>query len=103
MPRLFLLRHAKSSLDDPARSDRDRPLAPRGVRAADMMGEHLRSSGIEPTVVLCSPATRARETFAGLGVDWDAQFEPELYGASEGGLLTRLRRLGDEVESALVI
>jgi phosphohistidine phosphatase len=103
MPVLYLLRHAKSSWDDPSLSDRDRPLAPRGVRAADLMGEHLRSAGIEPSVVLCSPATRARETLSGLGTDWDAQFEPELYGASEGGLLTLLRRLDVSVDSALVI
>jgi phosphohistidine phosphatase len=103
MPVLYLLRHAKSSWDDPSLSDRDRPLAPRGIRAADLMGEHLRSAGIEPTVVLCSPAARARETLAGLGVAWDALFEPELYGASEGGLLERLRKLDVSVDSALVI
>jgi phosphohistidine phosphatase len=103
MPRLYLLRHAKSSWDDPSLADRERPLAPRGRRATDMMGEHLRSSGIEPSIVLCSPAVRARETLAGLGVEWEARSEPGLYGASEGDLLARLRQLGDEVESALLI
>jgi phosphohistidine phosphatase len=103
MPVLYLLRHAKSSWDDPSLADRNRPLAPRGLRAADLMGEHLRASGIEPAVVLCSPAMRARETLSGLGMDWEAQFEPGLYGASEGDLLARVRHLGDEVESAFLI
>jgi phosphohistidine phosphatase len=103
MPLLYLLRHAKSSWDDPSLADRERPLAPRGQRAADMMGEHLRASGIAPAMVLCSPATRARQTFEGLGVDWDAVVEPGLYGASEGDLLDRLRKLAVELESALLI
>ena len=55
-------------------------------RAADMMGEHLRSKKIAPDIVLCSPAVRARQTLEGLGMDWDARIEPVLYGASEGDL-----------------
>jgi phosphohistidine phosphatase len=103
MPVLYLLRHAKSSWDDPSLADRDRPLAPRGERAAELMGEHVRTIGISPALVLCSPAVRARETLDGLGAGWDARIEPGLYGASEGDLLDRLRKLGVEVESAMLI
>ena len=59
---LYLLRHAKSSWDDPGLADRDRPLAPRGRRAAKAMGDHLRREHIAPAVVLCSSARRAEET-----------------------------------------
>jgi phosphohistidine phosphatase len=40
---------------------------------------------------------------SGLGTDWEAQFEPGLYGASEGDLLARVRHLGVEVVSAFLI
>ena len=100
---LYLLRHAKSSWDDPSLADRERPLAPRGERAADMMGEHLRSKKIAPDIVLCSPAVRARQTLEGLGMDWDARIEPVLYGASEGDLVERLRKLPVDVESVMLI
>ena len=60
--RLFLLRHAKSSWDDPGLDDHDRPLAPRGRRASELIAEHLRRERIEPSLVLCSSARRTRET-----------------------------------------
>jgi phosphohistidine phosphatase len=101
--RLFLLRHAKSSWDDPELSDRDRPLAPRGRRAAKLMAEHLRRAGIRPSVVLCSPARRARETLRELAIECEVQIEPGLYGASAGELLERLQRLPGTVESTMVI
>jgi phosphohistidine phosphatase len=103
MPRLFLLRHAKSSWDDPSLTDHDRPLAPRGERAAGLMGEHLRSSGIEPALVLCSSAVRTRQTLEGLGLAGDTRIEPGLYAASEETLLERLRQLPLELESAMLI
>jgi phosphohistidine phosphatase len=103
MPRLYLLRHAKSSWDEPSLADHDRPLAPRGQRAADMMGEHLQAEGVAPSLVLCSSAVRARETLAGIGLEEGAVVERGLYGASEGALLDRLRKLPDDVSSAMLI
>ncbi|HZT10782.1 MAG TPA: histidine phosphatase family protein, partial [Actinomycetota bacterium] len=62
--RLWLLRHAKSSWDDPDMEDVDRPLAPRGARAADRMRDYLDAEEIRPELVLCSSALRTRETLA---------------------------------------
>ena len=64
MKTLYLLRHAKSAWDDFAVPDFDRPLAPRGQRAAVALGDHLVASGAGawPERVVCSPARRARET-----------------------------------------
>ena len=45
---LYLLRHAKSSWDDPALSDSERPLSRRGVRDAKRIAEHLRVLGVRP-------------------------------------------------------
>ena len=101
--RLFVLRHAKSSWDDPGLEDRERPLAPRGHRAVKALAEHLRSSAIEPELILCSSARRARETLDGIGLEGEALIEDELYAASPGEMIDRLHRIPDEVRSAMVI
>ena len=44
MRRLLLLRHAKSSWDQPGLADHDRQLSPRGHQAAIALREHLRDS-----------------------------------------------------------
>ena len=62
MKRLWLLRHAKSSWDEPGLADHDRPLAPRGRKAAKRMGAWAAEHGVRPDLVLCSTAVRARAT-----------------------------------------
>jgi phosphohistidine phosphatase len=59
---LTLLRHAKSSWDDAGLKDRDRPLNERGEHDAPLMGRRLRARGARPTLILTSPAVRARRT-----------------------------------------
>ena len=60
--RLTLLRHAKSSWKDPELDDRDRPLNKRGERDAPMMGQRMRQKDTRPSLILTSPAKRARQT-----------------------------------------
>ena len=50
---LSLLRHAKSSWDDPAQKDFDRPLSDRGEEAAPRMGAYMAAEGLKPDVILC--------------------------------------------------
>jgi phosphohistidine phosphatase len=87
MPRLLLLRHAKSSRDDPALADFDRPLAPRGRRAAGMVGEHIARHQMAPDRILCSSSRRTRETLAGLlpwlGGECDIRLTRVLYEPRE--------------------
>lgn len=101
--RLFVLRHAKSSWDDPGLDDHERPLAPRGRRAVKLLGEHMRETGIRPALVLCSSSRRTRETLEGVAPGGETLIEPELYGASARELLERLRRVPDHVESVMLI
>jgi phosphohistidine phosphatase len=104
--RLFLLRHAKSSWEDTSLDDHDRPLAPRGRRAAALIAEHVRRNRIGPALVLCSSAKRTRETLervrSALGAA-EVLVERELYGASSEDLLQRLREVPDEVESVMLV
>jgi phosphohistidine phosphatase len=104
---LYLLRHAKSSWDDPSLADRDRPLAPRGHKATGLLKAHLRRNQIAPALVLCSPARRVVETFqdieSALGEDVSVQAERDLYGASAGELLERLHLVPVAVPSVMLI
>jgi phosphohistidine phosphatase len=105
MGTLYLLRHAKSSWDDPALADHDRPLAPRGRRNASALAEHVRREAITPALVLCSTAVRARETLAvvlpAIDVEAEIRLEDGLYGASADDVLARLRSV--TAESVLVV
>jgi len=104
MPRvLYVLRHAKSSWDDPGLSDHDRTLAPRGLKATKQLAKHLREHEIKPGLVLCSTAVRAQETLDGIGLDGDRSIEEELYTASAGQWVERLNRVPDETESVMAI
>jgi phosphohistidine phosphatase len=106
MKRVYLLRHAKSSWKERGLADHDRPLAPRGRRAAKAIAGHLLEHGIEPELVLCSTARRARETLEriepALGTPV-VRIEPALYGASADALLERLHAVPDTVGSVLLI
>lgn len=99
---VLLLRHAKSSWDDPALADHARPLAPRGRRAAKLISAHLRSSQTHVQVVLCSSAQRAVQTLELVAPPGEVSVEDQLYGASADGLLKRLRQVPD-VHSAVML
>ena len=105
--RLVLVRHAKSSWDDPSLSDHERPLAGRGRKALDRMRAHLVERRLRPQVVLCSSARRTRQTLDGiraaLGPDATIEIDDGLYGAGAGHLATRLTNLDDGVRTAVVI
>lgn len=93
--RLILTRHAKSSWDDPAIADRDRPLNGRGHRSAAELGLWLASRDYLPDEVLVSDAARTRETWEvvarSLPAPPAAQVLPELYHAEADAMLDRLR------------
>jgi len=104
---VLLLRHAKSSREDPELADFDRPLTGRGRRDAPRMGAWMHEAGLQPDLVLCSDAKRARETWAGLAETLRCAapvlFERALYMASAKALCRRLQRLPGKVGSVLVI
>jgi phosphohistidine phosphatase len=107
MRALHILRHAKSSWDEPDLADHDRPLAPRGVKAAARIAEHVDEARIAPELVLCSTALRARETLAALvpvlDGDVEIRIEGALYGAGLHEVLARVREADAGVSSLLVV
>ena len=104
---LHLLRHAKSSWDDPDLEDHDRPLAARGRKAGALLASHFARQGISVDRVLCSSAARARQTFEFvlpvLGGPLDIRIGPELYAAGVAELLQLLRAVDERASSVLVV
>lgn len=107
MKTVFLLRHAKSSWDQPLLDDYDRPLAPRGKKAAPRMGRFLASEGLIPDRVLCSGALRAIQTWnlvsEELPSEVHTEVRDEIYHASPGNLMELIRALPNDEESVLLV
>ncbi len=107
MKRLSLLRHAKSSWDDPVERDYDRPLNGRGRRAARRMGEFLRDEGFAFDAILASPALRIRQTLEGveegLGRKLDVAWDKRIYMASGATLLGVVQEVADNVGHLLLV
>lgn len=106
MKRLILLRHAKSDYPSGVR-DHERPLAPRGVKAARAIGATFVRLGYHPDLVLVSSAERTRETWAraraaapGLP---EGRRDPRLYEASLHGLVNIVRETPAEVRTLLLV
>ena len=103
---LILLRHAKSAWPDGV-PDHDRPLAPRGRRDAPAAGRWLRESGYLPDQVLCSTATRTRETWQlaeeALGAQPQTVFEDGVYEASITDVLDLARQTSVDVRTLLIV
>ncbi|MFN7173556.1 MAG: SixA phosphatase family protein [Thermaurantiacus tibetensis] len=103
---LSLLRHAKSSWDDPVQRDFDRPLNARGRRAAVRMGQYLRDEGLHFDAVIASPAVRVLETLEGveegLGRSLGATHDRRIYMASAASLLDLVQGAHDVPHLLLV-
>jgi phosphohistidine phosphatase len=107
MKTLYLLRHAKSSWAEEGAEDFDRPLAPRGRRAAPVMADYMEKQGYHPGLILCSPAARTRETLALMqerfAAETPTRFEQRLYMASAAELLRVVQALRDKADSLLLV
>ncbi len=105
MRTLLLLRHAKSSWNDPGESDHDRTLTPRGRRAAELVALYLAQRRDPPSYALCSSARRAQDTLAPLRhrIDIPVETARGLYLADPDALLAHLAQVGDREASVLVV
>jgi phosphohistidine phosphatase len=102
---LTLLRHAKSGWDDPVQRDFDRPLNPRGRRAARTVAREMRRLGLAFDRVLASPARRVIDTLEEVGqsVPLAPDYDERLYLASSQTLLERVRETADAVDRLLLV
>jgi phosphohistidine phosphatase len=109
---LVLLRHAKA--ETPGEMlDFERRLAPSGVADAGAVGSWLAEQGLRPDLVICSAATRTRQTWqyasAALAAAHPGAPSPEIryeQGLYDGGrteVIDLLRAVPDSVRTVLVV
>lgn len=107
MRTLLLLRHAKSSWDDPSLRDFDRPLNNRGLKSASLIGRFMLKRKIRPGLVISSPAKRARKTAALVIKSAQLESKPRLderiYEASAIQLLEVISQIETSAEEVLLV
>jgi len=104
---LLILRHAKSAWDTGARSDFERPLAARGIKAAPKVGRFLVQQNLVPDFLISSPAERAKQTVMAvcrqMGVDPSAiHWDDRIYGGWTSSLVNVLRECPPQAARVLI-
>ena len=101
---LFLIRHAKSSWDDPSLNDFDRPLNERGKKDAVVMAKRLKDKKIRIDAMVSSSAKRAKQTCKYFAMEFDLKKkniipESKLYEAGEENFYQAIETLKKKWES----
>ncbi|MGA9871274.1 MAG: histidine phosphatase family protein [Rhodococcus sp. (in: high G+C Gram-positive bacteria)] len=99
---LVLMRHGKSGYPEGV-PDHERPLAPRGRREAGLAGAFISEHVGSIDAVICSTATRTRETLAATGIDTEARFERGIYGGSADEIIEEITLTDSAVTTLLVV
>lgn len=107
MKTLLLMRHGKSSWDDVALADFERPLMRRGIEASTRMGRELARRGWTPSLALVSPALRTRQTWELVAAELPEQpamiSVEALYDASADELLAEIRGVDKKLTTLIVV
>jgi len=107
MKTILILRHAKSSREDPALHDHARPLNDRGERDAPRVGVMLKEKNLIPDEILSSPAVRALETARAAarasGFKKDIRLVAEFYPGEPEDYIKVLKKLPDNVNRVMVV
>jgi phosphohistidine phosphatase len=107
MKTLLILRHAKSSWDDPGVADIQRPLNKRGKHDAPRVGELIKEAGIVPDAILCSPAVRAMKTAEAVadtcGFEGEIEIREDFYPGSPDDYIEALNDLTDGYIRVMVV
>lgn len=108
MKKIILIRHAKSSWDNPWLKDHDRPLGPRGLLDAPKMAKRLKKRKLNPEIILTSTAVRAVETARIIAevLNFTIEeicFEKNLYHASPNTILKYIHLQKDSKNVLLLV
>lgn len=107
MKTIILVRHAKSSWENPSLDDFDRPLNKRGKRDAPFMGKKLKERNILPDAIVSSQAKRARKTAKEIAkaIGYPKKrivFHEELYHADATDLLSLVKKLDNGIKTVML-
>ena len=107
MKRLLIMRHAKSSWKDESLTDHERPLKKRGKNDSEKMGKVLKNKKIVPDIILCSSATRAKQTAKiiseAMKYKGDIKYADALYMAEPTDILSVINDLSNDAKTVMVI
>jgi len=108
MKTLVLVRHAKSSWDQPGLSDFDRPLNERGKKDAPVMARRVKEKGIELDHLISSPAKRAMKTAKYFAEEFgfkkdDINLIEALYGATQVEFVKEVKEINDEYNCVALV
>lgn len=108
MKQLFLLRHAKSSWDDPTISDLERPLNKRGKNDSFLMANVFKQLDLVPELIISSNAKRAYSTAKRIAsVLYDNKnsliVDDELYDASVESFMSFINSLNDNFDKIMLV
>lgn len=107
MKTLYVLRHAKSSWDNPEWSDFDRPLNDRGLKTAPLMGKVIFDNQFQPDVIVSSPAERAEQTAVlvkeNARVNEEIKFDERIYEASPLRLFQVISEMDEDKNSMMLV
>jgi phosphohistidine phosphatase len=104
---LYIIRHAKSSWDDPLLDDFSRPLNERGKRDAPRMAKRLKEKRVAPDLMITSPARRTLATCKRMAeilnyTEDKIKTERALYHASENEILEVVRSVKDKYNAIMI-
>jgi len=107
MRHLFLIRHAKSSWDNPGLRDFNRPLNERGMHDAPRMAKYLHKLQVQPGLIVSSPAKRALTTAQFFAAEFSVpddriQQEDSIYEAMPSDIQRIISGLPDEADTVLL-
>lgn len=104
---IYLVRHAKSSHENPDLADFDRPLTKKGHADAQLMAELMERKGISPDLLLASPSHRTQQTAEyfkkALYEDYQKiKLDSSIYRCSATTLIHQLSLLSDKHSSVML-
>lgn len=105
---LILIRHTKSSWAEVGMRDFDRQLKKDRTEDAESMAKHLNTLGLQPDLVLCSPAVRTKQTAEHfchhLPYDYSKiVFDMRLYESNAGDYLQVIRETESDITALVAI
>lgn len=114
MKLVTLMRHAKSSWENPAASDFERTLNARGIKDAPVMGSRLIKRSCVPDFILCSTAARARATADAIHSvlleesdnsvgNIEIEYTDDIYEASAGTLLSLIENTAESARHLMLV
>lgn len=107
MKTIYIVRHAKSSWDEPGLTDHDRPLIATGIKKTKLIIDFLKKKKVFPDLIITSSAMRAKNTAflvaKDLGYPLDQIIiDEKMYHASPDSILDALYTLSDDISSVMI-